>query len=171
LLRLGLALSAAFVALRAVNVYGDPVPWTAQRSAGITVLSFLNTTKYPPSLLFLLMTLGPALLLLRALDRPVAGWLRPLQTIGRVPLFYFVVHLAMIHAFAVVVCWLRYGGIHWMFQSPDLGHFPITEPPGWPRPLPVVYAIWIGIVAAIYPLCRWYESVKTRSTSRWLSYL
>jgi uncharacterized membrane protein len=171
LLRLGLALSAAFVVLRAVNVYGDPVAWTAQRSAGITVLSFLNTTKYPPSLLFLLMTLGPALLLLRALDRPVAGWLRPLQTIGRVPLFYFVVHLAMIHAFAVAVCWLRYGGIHWMFQSPDLGHFPITEPPGWPRPLPVVYAIWIGIVAAIYPLCRWYESVKTRSTSRWLSYL
>jgi len=170
LLRLGLALTAAFIVLRAVNVYGDPVPWTSQRSAAVTMLSFLNTTKYPPSLLFLLMTLGPALLLLRALDRPVKTWLRPLQTFGRVPLFYFVVHLAMIHAFAVVVCWLSYGGVHWMFQSPDLGHFPITEPPGWPRPLPAVYAIWIGIVAAMYPLCRWYESVKSRSTSRWLSY-
>ena len=171
LLRVGLALTAAFIVLRAVNVYGDPVPWATQRSAAVTVLSFLNTTKYPPSLLFLLMTLGPALLLLRALDRPVKTWLRPLQTFGRVPLFYFVVHLAMIHAFAVVVCWLSYGGVHWMFQSPDLGHFPITEPPGWPRPLPAVYAIWIGIVAAMYPLCRWYESVKSRSTSRWLSYL
>ena len=57
-----------------------------------------------------------------------------------------------------------------MFESPDLGHFPITEPPGWPQPLPVVYAIWFATVVAMYPLCRWYESVKTRSTNRWLSY-
>jgi uncharacterized membrane protein len=171
LLRIGLALIAAFLVLRGIDVYGDPVRWSVQRSAALTLLSFLNTTKYPPSLLFLLMTLGPALLLLRAFDRPLSRWMRPLQTYGRVPLFYFVLHLAMIHAFAVFVCWLSYGAIHWMFESPDLGHFPITEPPGWPRPLPIVYAIWIGIVATMYPLCRWYDAVKTRSTNRWLSYL
>ena len=170
LLWLGLALTAAFLLLRALNVYGDPVPWGPQRSAMVTALSFLNTTKYPPSLLFLLMTLGPALVLLRAFDRPPPRWLRPVQTFGRVPMFYFVVHFVLIHAFAVAVCWLRYGGVHWMFESPDLGHFPITEPPGWPQPLPVVYAIWFATVVAMYPLCRWYESVKTRSTNRWLSY-
>jgi uncharacterized membrane protein len=171
LVRIGVALTAAFVVARAVNVYGDPAPWTIQHSAATTALSFLNTTKYPPSLLFLLMTLGPALILLRAFDRPVSGWLRPVLTIGRVPLFYFVAHLAAIHVLAVLICRLRYGGVHWMFESPDLSHFPVTEPPGWPLGLPMVYVIWIAVVVALYPACRWYASVKARSRSGWFSYL
>jgi uncharacterized membrane protein len=171
LLRVGVALTAAFVVARTVNVYGDPAPWAMQRSAVMTALSFLNTTKYPPSLLFLLMTLGPALILLRAFDRPVPGWLGPVLTIGKVPLFYFVAHLAAIHGLAVLICWLRYGAVHWMFESPDLTRFPVTEPPGWPLGLPLVYAICILIVVALYPLCRWYAAVKARSRSRWLSYL
>ena len=171
LLLAGTAMTVGFVALRWLNVYGDPSPWSPQRSGLFTLLSFLNTTKYPPSLLFLLMTLGPALLLLRAFDRPIASRLRPVLVFGTVPMFYFVVHLFAIHALAVVICLLRYGSAHWMFESPDLAHFPFSEPPGWPLGLPAVYVIWIGLVAALYPVCRWYAGVKARSTSPWLSYL
>ena len=151
--RLGIGLVAAFVALRALNVYGDPLPWTAQRSAAATALSFLNTNKYPPSLLFLLMTLGPALCILAALERGTPRFLRPMLTFGRVPLFYYLVHLALIHLLAVIVCHLRYGDAHWMFQSPRLDQFPFTRPPGWGFNLPGVYVIWAAIVAAMYPLC------------------
>ncbi|MGQ0712699.1 MAG: DUF1624 domain-containing protein [Gemmatimonadaceae bacterium] len=171
LLRLGLGLAAGFVLLRALNVYGDPAAWSEQPSAFFTVLSFLNTTKYPPSLLFLLMTLGPALLLLRAVDPRTPAFLRPALIIGKVPLFYFLVHFFLIHLLAVVVCYVRYGDAHWMFESPNLGQFPITQPPGWPSGLPVVYAIWLGVVVAMYPLCRWYAGVKQRRTDAWLSYL
>jgi uncharacterized membrane protein len=171
LLRAGLAVSIAFVVFRWLNVYGDPSRWTVQPSAAFTMLSFLNTTKYPPSLLFLLMTLGPALLLLRAFDGGAPRWLAPVATYGRVPLFYFVTHLFAIHALAVVVCAARYGEVHWMFESPDLAHFPFSEPPGWPLGLPVVYGIWIALVLALYPLCRWYAGVKARSTSLVLRYL
>jgi uncharacterized membrane protein len=171
LARAGLAMTAAFVVLRWVNVYGDPSRWSAQRSTAMTIVSFLNTTKYPPSLLFLLMTLGPALLLLAAFERPAARPFDPLRTFGRVPLFYFIGHLVTIHALAVVICAIRYGGVHWMFRSPDLGHFPITEPPGWPLGLPGVYAMWAAVVALMYLPCRWYAGVKARDTTGWLSYL
>ena len=171
LLRLGLGLTVAFVSLRAMNVYGDPVPWSAQNSPLFTVLSFLNTNKYPPSLLFLLMTLGPALLLLRWVDAKTPAFLRPAQIIGKVPLFYFIVHFFVIHVLAVIICYVRYGDAHWMFESPTLGQFPITQPPGWPSSLPVVYLIWIGVVGAMYPLCRWFAGVKQRRSDAWLSYL
>jgi hypothetical protein len=172
LLWLGLALTAASPLLRALNVYGDPVPWGPQRSAMVTALIVSSTRRsIRRPLLFLLMTLGPALVLLRAFDRPPSRWLRPVQTFGRVPMFYFVVHFVMIHAFAVAVCWLRYGGVHWMFESPDLGHFPITEPPGLAtNHCRSCTRSGSARSSAMYPLCRWYESVKTRSTNRWLSY-
>src|SRR5262245_18903634 len=111
------------------------------------------------------MTLGPALLLLRAFDGGAPRLLAPLATYGRVPLFYFVAHLFAIHALAVVLCAARYGEIHWMFESPDLAHFPISEPSGWPLALPMVYVIWIALVAALYPVCRWYAGVKARSAN------
>jgi uncharacterized membrane protein len=93
LLRLGIALTAAFVVLRTINFYGDPLPWATQKSPAFTVLSFLNTTKYPPSLLYLLMTLGPALLFLWAVDAGTPRWLRPALVIGKVPMFYYLLHL------------------------------------------------------------------------------
>lgn len=170
LLRLGLGVTAAFVILRAMNVYGDPVPWSDQRSPLFTVLSFLNTNKYPPSLLFLLMTLGPALLLLRWVDAKTPAFFRPAHIIGKVPLFYFVVHFFVIHVLAVIICYARYGDAHWMFESPTLAQFPITQPPGWPSSLPIVYLIWIGVVAMVYPLCRWFAGVKQRRAEWWLSY-
>ena len=170
LLRLGIALTIGFVVLRAINSYGDPFRWTTQPSAAFTVLSFLNTTKYPPSLLFLLMTLGPALIFLWAVDTHTPRLLRPALIIGKVPLFYYVLHFTFIHILAVILCYARYGHIHWMFQSPSLANFPITQPPGWGLALPFVYLIWAVVVIAMYPLCRWFAAVKQRSGAPWLSY-
>jgi len=171
LLQLGVGLSVGFVLLRLLNVYGDPSPWSTQRSPLWTLLSFIDTQKYPPSLLFLLMTLGPALLLLRALDAGTPGWLRPALVIGKVPLFFYVLHFYLIHLLALAACFLRYGDVRGMFRSPDLGHFPFTAPPGWDAGLPAIYVLWACVVLALYPLCRWYAGVKRRRRDWWLSYL
>ena len=162
LLQLGAAAIALFLMLRAFNVYGDPAPWTPQATAVATTLSFFNTSKYPPSLLFLLMTLGPALLVLRAVDGGVPGVLRPTIVYGRVPLFYFILHFTLIHLAAVVVCLAINGAAHWMFESPSLDKYPFTPPPGWGFSLPVVYLVWLGVVASLYPACRWYARLKGR---------
>jgi uncharacterized membrane protein len=171
LLRLGIGLTTAFVVLRAVNLYGDPVRWSTQKSAAFIFLSFLNTTKYPPSLLFLLMTLGPAILLLRIFDGGTPRLLQPALVFGRVPLFYFALHAALIHLLAVAACFARYGHAYWMFESPDVGKYPITPPPGWGFHLPAVYLIWIFVVVALYPLCVWFSGLKQRRRDAWLSYL
>jgi uncharacterized membrane protein len=171
LLRLGLALSLAFLVIRGLNIYGDPSRWMRQKTAVFTVLSFLNTTKYPPSLLFLLMTLGPAMVFLWFVDRGTPRVLRPALTIGKVPLFYYVLHFALIHLLAVVTCYVRYGSAHWMFESPDLGHYPFSPPPGWGYSLPVVYLVWALVVVTMYPLCRWFAGLKQRRSDAWLSYL
>ena len=167
---LGIGLTAAFVVLRGINGYGDPLPWSAQKSAAFTVLSFLNTTKYPPSLLYLLMTLGPALLFLWAVDAGTPRWLRPPLIIGKVPMFYYLLHIPLIHLLAIAVCYARYGQVHWMFESPDLGDFPITKPPGWGYSLPIIYLVWAVVVLTLYPLCRWFADLKRRRKDAWISY-
>lgn len=179
MLAAGATLVSAFILLRLANVYGDPRPWTGQASALRTLVSFLNTTKYPPSLLFLAMTLGPALLALGAMDAwlerkgtaalPVAA--RPVLVFGRVPLFYYLLHLGLIHLLAVAASAWRFHGVRWMFESPSLDRFPVTQPPGWPAPLPWVYAAWLLVVVLAYPACRWYAALKARRKDAWLSYL
>ena len=171
LLRTGIAASVAFVVLRAINVYGDPSRWSTQKTALFTALSFLNTSKYPPSLLFLLMTLGPAMLMLRAFDGGTPRLLRPALVYGRVPLFYYMLHFFLIHALAVVVCLARYGTAHWMFESPDMASYPFTTPPGWGFQLPFVYLAWAAVVLTTYPFCRWFAALKQRRSDAWLSYL
>lgn len=171
LFNLGLGLVVAFFVLRIFNVYGDPQPWSLQKSTLWTLMSFLNVNKYPPSLLFLLMTLGPTLLALRAFDGGVPRWLRPALMIGKVPLFFYILHFYLIHLLAVVVSWLRYGRVDEMFSSPDLAHFPFSQPPGWNVGLPMIYLLWIAVVVALYPLCRWYAGLKRRRHAWWMSYL
>ena len=171
LLHLGIALTLAFLVIRGVNKYGDPSHWLAQKSALFTALSFLNTTKYPPSLSFLLMTLGPAMIFLWSVDRGTPRMLRPALVIGKVPLFYYVLHFPLIHLLAVITCYVRYGSAHWMFESPDLAHYPFSAPPGWGYALPVVYLIWAFVVCAMYPLCRWFGALKQRRSDAWLIYL
>jgi uncharacterized membrane protein len=170
LLRLGLGLTAAFFILRTINLYGDPFRWSAQRSSVFTVLSFLNTTKYPPSLLYLLMTLGPCTLFLWRVDAGTPRWLRPALIFGKVPMFYYLLHIPLIHLLAIAVCYARYGQVHWMFESPNLQSFPCVMPPGWGYSLPVVYLMWAVVVVALYPLCRWFAGVRQRRTDAWLSY-
>jgi len=170
LVRLGIVLTAAFIVLRWINIYGDPIRWAAQKSAALTLLSFLNTNKYPPSLLFLLMTLGPAMLVLWAIDGRTPGFLRPALTIGKVPMFYYILHVPLIHLLAVIVCYARYGGVHWMFESSNLAQFPITPPPGWGFSLPIVYQVWAFVVLTLYPLCGWFAGLKQRRSDPWLSY-
>ena len=170
LLRLGLLLIAAFLVIRTINIYGDPVRWAHQKSAACTVLSFLNTTKYPPSLLFLLMTLGPAMLFLWAVDAATPRWLRPALIFGKVPMFYYLLHIPVIHLLAITVCYARYRQVHWMFESPNLSSFPTTPPPGWGYSLPIVYLVWVIVVVTLYPLCRWFAGVRQRRSDAWLSY-
>ncbi len=171
LVGLGLVLCVAFVAIRWLNAYGDPFRWTPESTVLFTVLSALNTSKYPPSLLFLLMTLGPALLLLASVDHGTPHLLRPALIIGKVPLFYYVLHFFFIHLLAVATCYLRYGAVHWMFESPDLRNYPFTPPPGWGFALPVVYLVWMVVVIAMYPLCHWFAGLKQRRSDAWLGYV
>ena len=162
-LRLSLCFAASmFMAIRFAGRLRNP--------PAFTVLSFLNTTKYPPSLLFLLMTLGPAMLFLWAVDGTTPRWMRPALVFGKVPMFYYLLHIPLIHLLAIIVCFARYGQVHWMFESPTLGKFPITPPPGWGFSLPIVYLVWAFVVIALYPLCRWFAALKQRRSDAWLSY-
>jgi uncharacterized membrane protein len=170
LLGLGVGLTLLFVALRAVNRYGDPAPWSAQPSGLFTLFSFLNCSKYPPSLLFLLMTLGPALLALALLDRPAGPLGRVLVTFGRVPLFYYLLHLPVIHLVALGLALARYGEVGFMFENVAFAG-PGQLPGGYGYGLPVVYLVWLLVVAALYPVCRWFAGVKSRHRTAWLSYL
>jgi hypothetical protein len=116
------------------------------------------------------MTLGPALIFLWVIDGRRPLLLRPVLVFGKVPMFYFLLHIPLIHLIAVVVCYARYGHVHWMFESPSVSQFPITFPPGWGFSLPIIYMFWVCVVIALYPLCRWFAAVKQRRSDAWLSY-
>jgi uncharacterized membrane protein len=170
LFQLGMALTLGFVILRAVNVYGDPSTWSEQSSPLLTFLSFLNCTKYPPSLLYLLMTLGPAILALAVFDRPLGSLARPIITFGRVPLFYYLIHIPLIHGGAVLLDYVRFGWSPLATSGPwDVK--PSEIPDSYGVSLPMVYLIWIGVVMILYLPCRWFAAVKQRRRDVWLSYL
>jgi uncharacterized membrane protein len=169
----GTIATLGFVVLRTVNGYGDPVPWSAQRSGTFTLLSWLNTTKYPPSLDFLLMTLGPALLVLAYLDRRELKPTNPLVVLGRVPLFYFVLHFYAAHLVAVILALVRYGADAFRFvwhPVPSMGDRELY-PPDFGYDLWVAYAVWAAVVLGLYPVCRWFAALRARRRDWWLSYL
>ena len=166
LLNLGLGLIAGFVALRAINIHGDPRPWTPQSRPVFTAMSFLNCQKYPPSLLFLMMTLGPSLVALAWLDRGLGGWPgRVLVTFGRVPLFYYVLQWPIAHGLAVAFEVVRGHPVGWMFRFP-----PFEAPPGYGYDLPTTYFLWLVVVALLYYPSRWFADLKRRRRDAWLSY-
>jgi uncharacterized membrane protein len=172
MLQLGLALTSAFVLLRVLNIYGDPSPWSTQPSAMMTALSFLRASKYPPSLLFLLMTLGPAIVALSVLERTNVSPRNAFLAFGRVPLFYYVLHWYLLHLVAVGFAWIRYSRVDFMFALPPaLSPSPTGYPQDYGYALWVVYLVWLAIVAALYPLCRWFADVKASKRSPLLSYL
>jgi len=172
--RLGIGVVIAFLVVRLVNRYGDGEPWSWGDSALDTVLWFLNTTKYPPSLQFLLMTLGPALILLSSFDRRSFSRTNPLIVFGRVPLFYFVLHFVAAHVASFVLAVVTYGpsAVTFMRQPvPSMGGNANSFPPNFGWDLWVAYAVWVAIVVALYPACRWFASLKERNRAWWLSYL
>jgi uncharacterized membrane protein len=171
-LRAGVGLTVAFVFLRFANHYGDPHPWGEKSTSAFTLLSFLDCHKYPPSLCYLLMTLGPALTLLALLDRQtMPAWSKPLLAFGRVPLFFYLLHLPLVHGLAVLIERLRFGATPWLFGVP-FGPHEKSPPPEAGLSLPVVYAVWLLALLLLYPACRWFGELKRRRPrDRWLSYL
>jgi uncharacterized membrane protein len=167
--RIGLGLTLAFLVIRTINIYGDPLRWS--HVPGMTVLSFLRCIKYPPSLDFLLMTLGPALMLLSWFDRLRFSATNPLIVFGRVPLFYFLTHFLVIHILTIPFALVRYGHAGFLLSPlPSVGGSMEVYPAHFGYPLGVVYALWAGVVVLMYPLCLWFARLKERRHDWWLSY-
>jgi len=182
LIRTGLAALGLFIVLRMANGYGDPAPWSPQKTGVYTFLSFMNVSKYPPSLLFSLVTLGILLLILAAATKDPAteqaGAAQPpaqassigriLQVYGRVPLFYFVVHLYLVHGLMLLMVLCQ--GHNW--SEFDFSPFKFGRPADAGLALGAVYGIWAAVVIALYPMCRWYGRYKTAHKEKtWLRYL
>ena len=165
LLWTGVLLVLAFFALRFPNFYGEPNPWYVHGTLEATLVDFLHTTKYPPSLQFLLMTLGPAFMLLGVFEGLKGNWAQALVVVGRVPFFFYVVHMYVIHCVALGV------GLLQGFRIQDIAVMFLFYPPDFGVSLGSVYLFWIAIVLALYPACRWFSGVKARRRDWWLSYL
>ena len=166
----GLGATAGFLLLRAFNLYGNPSPWGGTPPKLPVLLSFLNTNKYPASLQFLLMTLGPTITLIPLLEHARGAVARALSVFGRVPFFYYVLHIPLIHAAAVIVSLLRFGTVTpWL-----LTNHPMMNPPppeGYLWGLSLLYLVWGVVVILLYFPCRWFAEVKSRRHDAWLSFL
>jgi uncharacterized membrane protein len=180
LLIIGSAATLLFVAIRAIDKYGEPQRWAHQKNFLFTILSFVNTTKYPPSLDYLLMTLGPAIIALfffeagreaiASASHSTGSRIRSFfVTFGGVPLFYYVLQWITAHSIAVVLHAAAGKPVHWLFQTP-IDWFS-NPPQGNGFNIVVVYLSWIGGVLLLYPLCKWFAGVKARRKDWWLSYL
>jgi len=166
LVKLGLGALIVFALMRLCNVYGDPQPWHTGATTTATLMYFMDVAKYPPSLLYLLATLGVAILLLAAFEsRHSPARLPVLETFGRVPFLFYVLHIALAHLIAGLLSW----GTGWgtVILTNRFNYFP----DGWGYSLPWVYVAWLGVVVTLYPVCRWFADVKRRRTDWWLSYL
>jgi uncharacterized membrane protein len=171
LLLAGILCIAVFAVLRYTNVYGDPEKWSQQKNAFFTFLSFINVSKYPPSLLYLLVTLGAAFLFLSFTELLKGRFVRVVSVYGRVPMFYYLIHIYVIHIIAIVASAFT-AGQDWKIWI-------LTEPiwftkglQGYGFSLPVAYLVWLGIVIALYPLCKRYDAYKQANKEKWwLSYL
>jgi uncharacterized membrane protein len=176
MLYLGAGSLLVFALLRWSNLYGDPGPWKPQSSGERTFMSFIDVQKYPPSLLFVLVTLGVSLCLMSAFEawqaRNNFKWLRSILSVyGRVPFFYYVLHFTAIHLAALLTtAALGLDWRWWVRLSPAGGIF-AGQPPGYGFSLPIVYLVWLAIVALCYFPCNWFAGVKQRNKSPWLSYL
>ena len=146
LFQLGVAITLGFIVLRATNFYGDPTPWMVQETWLETLLSFLNCEKYPPSLLYLMMTLGPALILLASFEHTQGSFAKFLSLFGQVPFFYYVIHIYLIHLLAVATAFVQTGDL---VRMPEIGFS-----------LGGVYLVWLLVLALLYPICRWFAELK-----------
>ncbi|HET9304734.1 MAG TPA: heparan-alpha-glucosaminide N-acetyltransferase domain-containing protein [Candidatus Sulfotelmatobacter sp.] len=175
-LAIGLGAIALFLVLRGFNLYGDPMPWHAAtqgrngRPPMPALFSFLNCTKYPASLNYLLMTLGPIIALMPLLENARGTLARPIALFGRVPFFFYVLHIPLIHALALPVSKIRLGVVSpWLFTNHPMGNPP--PPDGYTWSLPLLYLVWGITIVLLYFACRWFADVKSRRPDWWLKYL
>jgi hypothetical protein len=170
LVQLGTGMIVLFIALRWTNLYGNPYPWTSQNNFAFTLLSFLNVHKYPPSVLFILITIGPALIFLSLFENVNNKLTRIVSVYGSVPFFYYVLHFYILHVLCMFLFISRGHDINEV--TPDIFgipfHFMIV---GEGYSLKIVYLIWIGVVIVLYPLCKWFMQVKKKYRHWSLSYL
>ena len=165
----GLSTIALFIVLRFINVYGDPFQWSKQSTGFRTFLSFINSSKYPPSLFFMAMTIGPALLLLAWWDNIQNAFTRIVSVYGRVPFFYFVVHFFILHTIVMIFYFLKGHTFAETMTDPGIAKF-VTRGEGFP--LRIVYVIWLTVVILLYPVCKWYDRYKMEhKEKKWLSYI
>ena len=168
LLLLGGGMILLFIVLRWINLYGDPAPRRVYPDMLRTILSFLNTTKYPPSLMYLCMTIGPGIVALGILENVRAGWTNVVTVYGRVPLFYYVLHFYLIHLLCVV---FFFATGHNISQASDPNSPFLFRPPGFGYNLPVVYLVWFCVVMVLYRPCKRYSEYKLTHRKWWLSYV
>jgi uncharacterized membrane protein len=168
LMQLGLGIILFFIVVRFINIYGDRAPWSHQRNAVYTILSFLNTTKYPPSLLYLCMTLGPGILLLAFIEQAQNKIAQFFIVFGRVPFFYYVIHFFLVHLLTVIAFFAT--GFTIKEYIPKSTPF-LFRPDDFGFSLPIVYLIWLFVVFSLYPLCKWYNKYKSVHYQWWLSYV
>lgn len=168
-LLIGFSAIALFLLLRGFNLYGDPSPW--RHGSGMpALLAFLNTTKYPASLSFLLMTLGPAIASIPMLESASGPAARVVNVFGRVPFFYYMLHIPLIHALALVVSKLRFGSVNtWLFTNHPMGN--PRPPAGYAWNLWLLYLVWAIAIVLLYFPCRRFAELKARRTEWWLRYL
>ena len=166
---LGFGVIAYFIALRISNAYGDANHWSQQKNLLYSALSFINTVKYPPSLLYSLMTLGPCLVFLSIMEKPLGSWAQPFLHFGRVPMFFYILHIYLIHLMATIALVLTGGDWH---DAIIIDGFRSFHPPGFGFSLGVVYLVWITAILILYPFCKWYDGYKMSHKDKWwLSYL
>jgi uncharacterized membrane protein len=168
LLSAGVVLLAAFVVLRGFNWYGDPAPWSVQKSTMLTVLSFLNVTKYPCSLIYLCMTLGVALVVLAMTEGVKNKFTSAVVYYGNVPFFYYVIHWYLLGLSTIAVFFLQGYGTG---QVVTPGNPFLFDPPGFGLSLAGVYGVWLIVVVALYRPCKWFSGYKKRSSNWWISYI
>lgn len=171
LLIAGSSFIVVFILLRYTNLYGDPVKWTTQKDAFFTFLSFIKVNKYPPSLLYVLLTVGSAFLFLSFTEKLKGGIVNVVSVYGRVPMFYYLIHIYVIHLVAIIASAFTPGQDWkiWFLKQPI---WFTTNLKGYGFSLPVAYLIWIAIVIAMYPLCKRYDAYKQTNKGKWwLSYL
>lgn len=164
----GLSMVGLFVILRYFNIYGDPAPWSGQKTAAFYFLSFLNTSKYPPSLLFLCMTIGPTLVVLSLIENVKTKFTDVFIVYGNVPFFYYFVHIYLIRFLDIVVFFASGYKTSQIVTPNQPFNF---QPPTFGFGLPGVYLVWLLIVVALYLPCRWYGKYKRTHHQWWLSYL
>ena len=168
LVRWGFAVLAFFIVMRYINHYGDPAPWSRQKNGIYTLLSFLNTTKYPCSLLYICMTLGPSILMLALFENTRSKLTDIFTVYGKVPFFYYVLHFYLIHFLLVIFFFATGHGVNEIIEPENIFLF---RPKVFGYGLPVVYLIWLFVISVLYRPCKRFVEYKKTHRQWWLSYV